>query len=74
MRGHEPKERSFQAAWEKSPWIVGGERLEFDYFGKQVKIGLKLDAKDAELLFKLMSKRLDKQIRINKKRQAETND
>ena len=71
LRMHAPEEKSFQAAWEKSPWIIGGERLEFDYLGKSIKMGRKLDAKDAELLFKLLSKRLDKQIRANKKKVSE---
>lgn len=74
LRMYAPEEKSFQAAWEKSPWIVGVERLEFDYMGKSVKMGRKLDAKDAELLFKLLSKRLDKQIRANKKKQSSPTD
>ena len=67
MSMHKTDEKSLQAAWEKSPWVVGGERLEFDYMGKLVKFGRKLETKDAELLFKLLTKRIDSQIRKNKK-------
>lgn len=70
MRMSHPKENSIQAAWEKSPWIVGGERLEFDYMGKVIKFGRKLNEKDAELLFKFITKRVDTQIRQNKKKAA----
>ncbi|NRA11276.1 MAG: hypothetical protein HRT57_04895 [Crocinitomicaceae bacterium] len=66
---YKTEERSLQAAWEKSPWVIGGERLEFEYQGKVIKIGRKLDAKDAELLFKLLTKRIETQVRKNKKRQ-----
>jgi len=70
MRMHNLEEKSFQSAWEKSPWIVGGERMEFDYMAKVVRFGRKLDKKDAELLFKLLTKRIDTQIRLNKKKQT----
>ena len=39
MRKHEMKEGSFQAIWESSPWVKGGERLEFDYLGKVIRFG-----------------------------------
>jgi hypothetical protein len=70
MRVSTPKDNSFQAAWEKSPWIVGGERMEFDYMGKVVRIGRKLDEKDAEMLFKYLTKRVEQQIRSAKKKLA----
>lgn len=63
MRVYQPKERSIQAAWEKSPWVAGGERLEFDYMGKVIRFGRKLKEKDTELLFKLITKRLDERLR-----------
>jgi hypothetical protein len=63
MRMHELKEGSFQAIWEASPWVKGGERLEFDYLSKVVRIGRKVSEKDGKLLFKLLSKRIDQNIR-----------
>lgn len=67
MSLHQPKEQSIQSAWEKSPWIVGGERIFFEYMGKQTKVGRKLDEKDAKLLFQMLTKRIEKQVRRNKK-------
>ena len=70
MRVSTPKENSFQAAWEKSPWIVGGERIEFDYMGKVIRVGRKLKEQDAQLLFKYLTKKVEQQIRASKKNQA----
>ncbi len=67
MSMHKTEEKSFQAAWEKSPWVIGGERIEFEYSGKIVKMGRKLEQKDAELLFKLLTKRVEVQVRKNRK-------
>jgi hypothetical protein len=63
MRMIAPSEKSLQAAWEKSPWIVGGERIEFDYKGKVVRLGRKLDEKDAELLFKFLTKKIGDRVK-----------
>lgn len=66
VRVHIPKEKSFQTAWESSPWIRGGERIEFDYMGKMVKFGRKLDEKDAQQLFKFVTKKIDDRLRKKK--------
>ena len=58
MTVHQPKEKSIQAAWEKSPWIIGGDRIEFDYLGKMVKFGKKINEKDTQLLFSLVTKKV----------------
>ena len=63
IRISRPKENSAQAVWEKSPWVRGGERMEFDYMGKLIRFGRKLNEKDAELLFKLITKRVDERLR-----------
>lgn len=63
MRKYEVKEGSFQAIWEASPWVKGGERLEFDYLGKVVRFGRKISEKDGKLLFKLLSKRIEQNLR-----------
>lgn len=63
IRMHIPKAKSFQTAWESSPWIRGGERIEFDYMGKTIRMGRKLEEKDAEILFKLVTKRIDERLR-----------
>lgn len=63
MRMYEVKEGSFQAIWEASPWVKGGERLEFDYLGKVIRCGRKISEKDGKMLFKLLSKRIEQNIR-----------
>lgn len=66
MRLHVPKEKSFQAVWEASPWIRGGERLEFDYMGKEIRFGRKLNDKDSKLLFQVITKRIENRLRKEK--------
>ena len=61
-----PPAKSFQAAWENSPWIRGGERLEFDYMGKTIRFGRKLDEKESKLLFQVLTKRIDDNLRKKK--------
>ena len=61
-----PEERSFQIAWESSPWIRGGERIEFDYMGKVIKFGRKLNEKDAQQLFKFITKKVDNRLKSRK--------
>ncbi len=53
-----PDKGSWQSAWESSPWINGGERITFAYFGKIVRFGRKLEEKDTKLLFNLVVKRM----------------
>ncbi len=49
-----PEVRSLQSAWESSPWISGGERFSFEYFGRVKKFGRKLNERDARLLSNLL--------------------
>ena len=53
-----PEIRSFQSAWESSPWISGGERFSFEYFGKLKRFGRKLNEKDSQLLYNLLNSRI----------------
>jgi len=55
-----PEERSFQSVWESSPWVNGGERFFFDYYGKMIKFGKKLTKKEAHLLTQVLEKRMRK--------------
>ncbi len=61
-----PKENSIQAVWESSFWIRGGERLEFDYLGKTIRFGRKLEEKEVKLLFNLITKRIEEQLKGKK--------
>ena len=63
MRMHQPKENSLQAVWENSPWVKGGERMEFDYMGKTIRFGRKLNEKDAKLFFALLTKKIEERLR-----------
>lgn len=67
MTTEQPKENSIQSIWEKSPWIKGGERIEFEYGGKRIKFGRKLNEKDTKILFQLISKRIEDQLKRKKK-------
>jgi len=55
-----PEEKSFQTVWESSPWVSGGERFFFGYYGKMIKFGKKLTKKEAQLLSQVLEKRLRK--------------
>jgi hypothetical protein len=66
FRLEHPKEGSLQAVWEASPWVGGGERIEFEYKGKVVRFGRKLEEKDVKLLFDLITKKIDDRIRAGK--------
>lgn len=63
MRIYEVKPGTFQSVWEASPWVKGGETLEFDYHGKTIRFGRKINEKDGKLLFKLLTKRIDQNVR-----------
>jgi len=61
-----PEPHSFQSAWEASPWIQGGERVEFEYLGKVIRLARKLNDKDAKLLFNVVTKKVeDRKRKIN---------
>lgn len=61
-----PETNSLQWAWESSPWIQGGERLEFEYKGKIIRFARKLNEKDSKLLFSLVTKRIEEQLKKKK--------
>ena len=58
-----PRDKSLQASWEASPWVRGGERIEFEYFGKMVRLARKLNEKDAKLLFSLVTKKIEERLK-----------
>lgn len=59
----QPKTKSVQSVWEASPWIRGGERIEFEYQGKVIRFARKLDEKDSKVLFNLITKRVEEKVR-----------
>jgi hypothetical protein len=51
------KENSFIDNLNNSYWVVGGERIAFDYYGKEIKLGLQLDDQETEGLYKLLKQK-----------------
>lgn len=66
IRINQVETNSIQAVWEKSPWIRGGERIEFDYMGKTIRFARKLEEKEVKLLFNLITKRIEDQLKTKK--------
>lgn len=54
LRLIEPKEDSFIENLNNSYWVIAGEKLAFDYYGREIKFGLQLDETDAKALLKLI--------------------
>lgn len=67
IRVAEEKENSFQSQFEKSAWVMGSEKIEFDHLGKTIKIGRKLDQKETKLLFGVLTKRIEQYLRKKNK-------
>lgn len=68
IRMLEQKETSIQHAYESSPWVIGSDRIQFDYLGKTITFGKKLDPKETKLLFDIIVKRIESHLRKAKKR------
>ena len=58
LRYIEPKENSFFENINNSYWVIAGEKLAFDYYGKEIKFGIQLEETDAKALLKLISKEI----------------
>lgn len=56
LRTLTPKDNSFGDMMGNSYWSVAGERLAFDYYGKEIKFGIQLEPADAEALLKVIKK------------------
>ena len=63
IRVYEPKPNSFEDYFQNVYFFVGGERLLFDYVGKEVKFARKLNDKDTKLLFQYLTKKIESHIR-----------
>jgi len=53
----EPKESSFIENVNNSYWVIAGEKISFDYYGKEIKIGIQLEKADADELLKVIKKK-----------------
>jgi hypothetical protein len=54
----ERKENSFLESLNDSYWTIAGERLAFDYSGKEIKFGIQLNEEDASALYKLIKNKM----------------
>jgi hypothetical protein len=59
----EQNESKFIKAFENSYWELGKETMQFESLGKTIKFGRKLDEKDVKLLFRVIEKRLNQNIK-----------
>ncbi len=58
LRLIEPKENSFFENLDNSYWVIAGEKLAFDYYGKEIRLGIQLEERDAKELFMLVNKEI----------------
>ena len=49
--------KSFARSYQNAFWTVGGEQIGFEYLGKKVVIGLRLEEKDAKKVVKLIGRK-----------------
>ena len=54
----ESKENSFFENLNNSYWVIAGEKLTFDYYGKEIKFGFQLSDTDATALFKYIKNKI----------------
>lgn len=52
--GKEVMKISYANVLSNSFWVIGGERLRFDYQGKEIKIGVQLDEKESDEAVKVI--------------------
>lgn len=50
------KGKSFASTYQNAFWTIGGEQIGFEYLGKKVVLGLRLEEKDATRLVKMITK------------------
>src|ERR1043165_8057082 len=57
LRILEPKDGFFEGM-NNSYWVIAGEKIAFDYYGKEVKLGIQLEMEDARALHKMIKNNL----------------
>ena len=58
LRIIEQKNNSFFENLNNSYWVIAGEKIAFDYEGKEVKFALQLDEADTKALFKVIKAKI----------------
>ena len=60
LRLVEHKENSFADNMGDSYWMVGGEKLAFDHYGKEIKFAMQIEEDEAKALLKLIRSAIKK--------------
>lgn len=63
IRLYEPDRNSFEDYFQNVNFFVGGERLIFEYKGKEIRFARKINDKDAKLLFQFLTKNIETKLR-----------
>src|SRR6218665_293181 len=58
LRLVQPKENSLMDNLNNSYWVIAGEKIAFDYYGKEIKFALQLEEADTAALLKLLKKQI----------------
>ncbi len=64
---HELENGSWGKVLENSFWVLGGQKIRFDYMGKEMQMGIQLTPEESEKLVKALSDDLKKFIKISEK-------
>jgi len=51
-------DNSFVESLNNSYWVISGERIAFDYYGKEIKLALQVDEEETEGLYKLLNRKI----------------
>ena len=60
---YEPQTNSFEDYFQNVYFFVGGEKLLFDYKGKEIKFARKIGEKETKLLFQFITKLIENRLR-----------
>ncbi|MGB3948721.1 MAG: hypothetical protein WBM13_12105 [Bacteroidia bacterium] len=55
----EAKDDSFLESLNNSYWVIGGEKIAFDFYGKKIKLGIQLSDKEAKSLLKVIKTEIE---------------
>jgi len=58
LRFVEPKENSFFENLNESYWMIGNERIGFDYYGADIKFGIQLSTEEARELLNILKRKI----------------
>ncbi len=63
LRIIELDKKSIAYTYENTWWVMGGERIGFDYQGRFVKFGMQLSPKETKQVFELLRRRLNSDLK-----------